>query len=174
VTDRNASNARARNLAIFAGCALVWFLLDRVTKAFFEAQGLHTVVVPDILGLVRFDVVHNYGAAWSLFEGSVVALGIFSIVICGLVIAFALYSAKTATALEMLSMALIVAGGLGNMVDRFTMGYVVDFITPLFIDFPTFNVADIGVTCGIALFAIIAVRDLVVTARNQQASKEGE
>ena len=46
----------------------------------------------------------------------------------------------------------MVAGGLGNALDRFTLGYVVDFIEPVFIDFPVFNVADIGVTCGFAIF----------------------
>ena len=48
--------------------------------------------------------------------------------------------------------ALIVAGGLGNALDRFTLGYVVDFVDTVFISFPTFNVADIGVTCGFVLF----------------------
>ena len=46
----------------------------------------------------------------------------------------------------------MVAGGIGNALDRFTLGYVVDFIEPVFIDFPVFNVADIGVTCGFVLF----------------------
>ena len=45
-----------------------------------------------------------------------------------------------------------VAGGIGNAIDRFVRGYVVDLIDPTFIDFPVFNVADIGVTIGIVLF----------------------
>ena len=58
-----------------------------------------------------------------------------------LAIAFALFCAGV-----------VVAGGLGNAIDRFALGYVVDFIEPVFIDFPVFNVADIGVTCGFVLF----------------------
>ncbi len=54
-------------------------------------------------------------------------------------------------------MALVVAGGLGNAIDRFTLGYVVDFIEPVFIDFPVFNVADIGVTCGFVLFVVAMI-----------------
>ena len=53
-----------------------------------------------------------------------------------------------------LGAALVVAGGLGNAFDRFALGYVVDFIEPVFIDFPVFNVADIGVTCGFVLFLV--------------------
>ncbi len=56
--------------------------------------------------------------------------------------------------LEIVGVALVVAGGLGNALDRFTLGYVVDFIEPTFIDFPVFNVADIGVTCGFVIFLI--------------------
>ena len=43
---------------------------------------------------------------------------------------------------------MIIAGGLGNLIDRLSKGYVVDFIKTLFIDFPIFNFADILVTCG--------------------------
>lgn len=51
-------------------------------------------------------------------------------------------------------MGLVAAGGIGNAIDRFALGYVVDFIQPLFIDFPVFNVADIGVTCGFVLLVL--------------------
>ena len=57
------------------------------------------------------------------------------------------------------------AGGLGNAVDRFTLGYVVDFIDPVFIDFPTFNIADIGVTCGFVIFFAA----LFLRARREEA-----
>ena len=46
------------------------------------------------------------------------------------------------------------SGGLGNAIDRFSQLYVVDFIDFTFIDFPVFNVADIGVTCGFVLLVI--------------------
>ena len=46
------------------------------------------------------------------------------------------------------------SGGLGNAFDRFAQGYVIDFIDFTFIDFPVFNIADIGVTCGFVLLVI--------------------
>ena len=52
------------------------------------------------------------------------------------------------------SVACVVGGGLGNMVDRLARGSVTDFIATAFIDFPVFNVADIAVTCGIAISLI--------------------
>ena len=58
------------------------------------------------------------------------------------------------TAGELIPLSFVFAGGLGNAVDRLTLGYVVDFINATFIDFPVFNVADIGVTLGIIALVI--------------------
>ena len=46
------------------------------------------------------------------------------------------------------------AGGIGNAIDRFAQGFVIDFIEFSFMDFPVFNVADIGVTCGFVILII--------------------
>lgn len=51
----------------------------------------------------------------------------------------------------------MVAGGIGNCIDRLTTGYVVDFIRFTFVDFPVFNVADICVTCGVILFLVAII-----------------
>ena len=59
-----------------------------------------------------------------------------------------------ATALETCALSLIAAGGIGNAIDRFVNGFVVDFIDLTFMDFPVFNIADIGVTCGFVLLVI--------------------
>ena len=56
---------------------------------------------------------------------------------------------------QLILIAIIAAGGIGNAIDRLVTGYVVDFICFDFIDFPVFNIADIGVTCGITILAAI-------------------
>ena len=55
------------------------------------------------------------------------------------------------TTFQLFSVAIVAAGGIGNAIDRFVTGYVVDFICFDFVNFPVFNIADIGVTCGILL-----------------------
>ena len=55
---------------------------------------------------------------------------------------------------EVVGLALVVGGGIGNAIDRFVLGYVVDFIDLTFMNFPVFNIADIGVTCGLVLFLV--------------------
>ena len=145
----------ARNLAIWVGCAFLWVLLDRATKVFFDGNfRVGQIAVPDIAGLVQLNLVHNKGVAWGAFAGNVPVIAIVTAVMCIAIAAFAVYWAKRSSVPEMIGLGLLFAGGIGNLYDRVVQGYVVDFITPLFIDFPTFNVADIGVTCGIALLAI--------------------
>ncbi|MEC4175871.1 signal peptidase II [Adlercreutzia sp. R21] len=143
---------RGRNLAIFAPLAVAWFALDMATKAYFNTFPVGAVAGGPFLGLLQFRLAHNTGAAWGMFGDSTFALGIMSLLVCAALLAYLLITARRASVLEVVGVALVFAGGLGNAVDRFTLGYVVDFIDTTFISFPTFNVADIGVTCGFVLF----------------------
>lgn len=145
-------NVRARNIALFAGLVVLWFALDMATKAYFNGFTVGEVVAGPFLGLVQFRLAHNTGAAWGMFDDSTFALGVMSTVVCVALTVYLFVVAKRATVLETVGLALIVAGGLGNALDRFTLGYVVDFIDTVFMSFPTFNVADIGVTCGFVIF----------------------
>ena len=67
-------------------------------------------------------------------------------------------------------MGMVVGGAIGNAVDRVVYGFVVDFIATEFIDFPVFNIADIGITCGVIiafagyLFFSPAAREVDATA----------
>lgn len=146
-----------------AATAVVFFLvaglmvaLDRATKEMFDTGNPGQVLVEDIAGLFEFRLVHNTGGAWGIFGGSPIPLGVFSVIVC-LVIVWYVFGARHArtTFLETVALALVLAGGLGNAVDRFSQGYVVDFINCKFMTFPVFNVADICVTCGIVLFLIV-------------------
>ena len=143
-----------RKLGAFAAVVAVWLALDVATKAYFNGFALGDVVGGPYLGLVQFRLVHNTGMAWGLFGDSTFALGVMSVVVCVVLTAFLLLNLRRASALEMAGLALVVAGGLGNAIDRFSLGYVVDFIETVFMDFPVFNVADIGVTCGFVIFIL--------------------
>ena len=143
---------RRRNLCVFAAVVLLWLAADIATKAVCNGYGLGEVIAGPFLGLVQFRLAHNTGAAWGMFGDSTFALGVMSLLVCAALTAYLVATAKRANLVEVIGIALVVAGGLGNALDRFTLGYVVDFIDTTFIEFPTFNVADIGVTCGFVLF----------------------
>lgn len=141
---------------VFAGLALVWLVFDRLSKMYFEnSYGIDQVSSLDYL-LFRFRLVHNTGAAWGMFGDSTFILGIVSVLVCvAIVVLFVCFEKifeHPASLVESAALGLVLAGGLGNAIDRFLNGYVVDFIDLTFIDFPVFNIADIGVTCGFAIF----------------------
>ena len=144
---------RARSAILFVLVAAAWFALDVATKGWVSGGWQEgDVVTGPILGLVRFHLVHNTGMAWGMFGDSTFALGVLSLAVCAAATAYLFAFSRRRGVLETTGIALVVAGGLGNALDRFTLGYVVDFIEPVFVDFPVFNVADIGVTCGFAIF----------------------
>ena len=147
-----AVSHRGRNAAIFVPIVALWLAFDIATKAFFNGFAPGTVVAGPFLGLIQFRVAHNTGAAWGMFDQSTLALGVMSLLVCAVLTIYLFTAGKRASVVEVVGLALIVAGGIGNAIDRFTLGYVVDFIDTVFIDFPTFNIADIGVTCGFVIF----------------------
>ena len=69
---------------------------------------------------------------------------------------------------------MIIAGGLGNLIDRLFRGFVVDYIEPLFIEFAIFNFADILVTCGCIALAIWMIYDVYRESKKEKGKKEGK
>lgn len=144
----------AANTASFFAIVLVWVLIDQFSKSRFVEMAPGGVLAGPFAGIFDIRLVHNTGGAWGIFAGNTTALGVFSLVVCAVLAAYFFWQRGEINALQTVGIALIVAGGVGNAIDRFTLGYVTDFIEFSFIDFPVFNIADIGVTCGFALLFI--------------------
>lgn len=106
--------------------------------------------------LVDIMYVQNRGAAFSLLSGKVSLLTVISIAFC---IAAVVYWIKKKPSHPVMraSITLMFSGALGNAVDRFVYGFVVDFIRVTFIDFPVFNIADIAITVGAALLIVYEI-----------------
>lgn len=102
-----------------------------------------------------FNLTHitNKGAAWSMMEGRTWFLvGFPLIVIVGGLIY--MYKKRSDSTLQLVSLALLIGGGIGNLIDRIRLGEVVDYILFVPIDFPIFNFADICVVFGVILLAV--------------------
>ena len=114
-------------------------------------------VQPLIPGLLQISYVQNTGAAFSSFEGQQWLFALIFVVFTGLIFYEYFKKPMGFTTFERWCIAAIYGGGLGNMIDRIRLGYVVDMIETTFIDFPVFNVADCFITCGcIALVVSLA------------------
>lgn len=95
--------------------------------------------------------VQNTGAAFSMFSGQRLFLILLPIIVIA-AIGIYIFVKKPQNKVLMLAFSLIISGGIGNLIDRIRLGYVVDFFDFRLINFPVFNVADIWVTSGAALF----------------------
>ena len=113
------------------------------------SQGGQLDLIPNIL---RITYTTNSGGAFSMFSDHTLVLSIVSAVVCIALIVL-MITLKKASFIRM-SLSFILGGAIGNLIDRFVMGYVVDMFEPLFINFAVFNVADIFITIGAILFVI--------------------
>ena len=138
-------------MALFAGVIVA---ADQISKLWvLEAIPLYTRV-PVIDGLFHLTYVQNTGAAFSSFEGQQWLFALIYIVFTLAVGYEFVKKSMPFTNFERWLIVCVYAGGLGNMIDRIRLGYVVDMIETTFMEFPVFNVADIFITCGcIALMA---------------------
>ena len=109
------------------------------------ALGQDLPFIPNVLGLTY---VQNTGAAFSSFEGMQWLFAvIFAVFTIGIVWEYRKQSLHLSD-FEWWCLVAIYGGGLGNMIDRIRLGYVVDMLETKFIRFPVFNVADCFITCG--------------------------
>ena len=131
--------------ALFTAAILI---ADQVTKYLTVANiGLYERI-PFLPGLLNLTYVRNTGAAFSSFEGMQWLFAVIFIIFTGLILWEYFKKPMPFTYFERFCIASIYAGGLGNMIDRVRLGYVVDMIETKFMDFPVFNVADCFITCG--------------------------
>ena len=101
-----------------------------------------------IKGIVSILYVRNTGAAWGMFEGKMIFFYLITAVAVGTLL-YLMFKEKGKSKLLLTAYALILAGAVGNFIDRIRLGYVVDMFKFEFIDFPIFNVADICLTIGV-------------------------
>jgi len=137
--------------ALSALLSLALLALDQWVKHYVSSVIPLGQARPLLPGLVELETVHNYGAAWSSFSGQRWLLVIATSCIV-LAILTMMVRQVIRHPLGVLAGCLIVSGGLGNILDRVRLGYVVDmFHLQFFPSYPVFNVADICVVCGCVL-----------------------
>lgn len=110
--------------------------------------------VPLLPGVLRLTHVRNTGAAFSMLEGQQWLFALLFVLLTGALLWEYRKKSLPFTAFERWCVAAVYAGGLGNMIDRVRLGYVVDMIETEFIRFPVFNVADCFITCGCILLIV--------------------
>lgn len=134
--------------------AAVLFVCDQLAKlwAIKVLAPINTMQI--ISGFLSFTYVENRGAAFGIFQGQRTLLVLLVVAIIGGA-CWLLFTNRIKEKLERLCITMIIAGGLGNLVDRIRLGYVVDFIDiNQWFSYPMFNLADCFVVVGACLLVI--------------------
>ena len=131
---------------------IILIIADQGLKFWISANiklGTSQVILPNVLALTN---VRNDGAAWSVLSGQQWFFTVITIVALGMM-GYFFWKLRNDN-LYMSAISLLIAGTLGNFIDRIRLGYVVDMFETLFMNFPIFNVADIYVTTATAALLV--------------------
>jgi len=163
---------RPFSVALFVGILAVFLIADRFTKDLAVEHLGDGKVIPFIPKILDFSITYNRGAAFGIFQGATLLLGIIAFTVSIALLLYLLVTSEQPLVL-VIAMGLIAAGALGNAIDRVRTGEVIDFIHTLFVTFPTFNVADSCVTIGVVIFLIYLIVGMIVSGKTSPQVEEG-
>lgn len=150
---------------------LAIIILDRIVKMWVTSSFSVLETLPVIEDIFHLTYVRNTGAAFSFLQEHTWILIVLTILFCFALLYFIFF--KKMSKWERLTLAMVTAGGLGNLYDRIAYGYVIDMFDARVINFAVFNVADIFITCGgIAFIIVYLINDMKRTKELKNASTD--
>lgn len=156
-------------LSIIGGSILV----DQTVKIIISSTMDVGETIPVIKDIFHFTYIHNEGAAFGMLSEH---RWVFMIISSVAIVAMCVYLFKFCKErmLTRIGVALVIGGGIGNMIDRISLGYVVDMIDCRFIDFYIFNVADSCVCVGAGIVFLGVLLDTIKEIKENKAKKLAE
>jgi len=159
---------------IWIAIILLTILLDQLTKYLTVLYLQPIDTLPIIKDVLHLTYVENPGAAFGMMKDARwLFMTVSTVAIIGLLVY--LFVKKSHNKLENTALCFIIGGGIGNMIDRITLEYVVDMIDFRLINFAVFNVADSFVCVGAGMLMLYLIMEAVKEAKAQKAALvEGE
>lgn len=158
---------------MYAGIILVGIVLDQLTKMLSVKYLAPVDTVPIIDGVIHLTYAENPGAAFGMLSDAPWLFNTFSIVTV-IAIVFYLFLGHADSKLYAVALSMIASGGIGNLIDRLSLGYVVDFIDFRLINFAIFNGADSFVCVGAGILILALVLDIIKESRQEKERKANE
>lgn len=131
--------------------------LDQFTKFIIVKNLLLNQSIPVIKGIFHISLVHNRGAAFGVLKNQVPVLILTAVLAIALIYVTIKKNKDKGKYLEKIALSLVLAGALGNLIDRICFGYVIDFLD--FRIWPVFNVADSAITIGAIILGWTILRE---------------
>lgn len=178
--DFNFEKRRIKSFAVSMLLTTLLIVIDQLTKAIATDKLKGKPPVPVIEGVFQFRYLTNPGAAFGSLENSRWVFMTFSTVAIIVMLGYLFYASfvNEQTKLYTLSVSTILAGGIGNMIDRtfygdkLFHGEVVDFLDFCLIDFAVFNFADSCVCVGAGLLILALVLDIIKESRGAKNKRK--
>ena len=161
---------KPRDYILYSSIIAIGIFLDQLTK-WLTVKFLSAVeTFPIIKNVIHLTYVKNRGAAFGMFKDQRwIFMTTSTVMIVGLLLY--LYLGFAENKLYEVSIAMIISGGIGNMIDRLYLKYVIDFIYFKLIDFAVFNGADSFVCVGAGLLVLALVKDIIKEAKEVKKQK---
>lgn len=146
--------------------------LDQLTKLGATVFLKKLDTVPLIDGVLHLTYVENRGAAFGMLKDAPWVFNTFSVIAIIFLIGF-VYLGHSESKLYTVSCLMIAGGGIGNMIDRVSVGFVVDFIDFRLIDFAVFNIADSFVCVGAGLLILALILEIIKETKQKNSESSG-
>jgi signal peptidase II len=146
---------------------VITVIFDQLTKYLI----IHNLNLNDMITIIPQGLylthVNNYGAAWGLFSDRLFFLIIFGLLAL-IIIYQSIINLPVISKVNLISYGLLAGGIIGNLIDRFRFGYVVDFINMYIIgySFPVFNISDMAIVFGV----IIIIYDILKKEKTNESN----
>jgi signal peptidase II len=152
ISIRNREKYPLVSVIVYFAIIVVLVAIDQGVKLLVVTR-FHNADLPLIGNFIRLYYTENTGAAFSTMQNMrllLILATVVMVVVCMILIVTNILEGRAGN----IALALISAGGLGNLIDRIFRGYVIDYIYPAFIRFAIFNIADCCVVVGAVLLCI--------------------
>ncbi len=169
--SRAVKKRRPMDYIFYVAMIVGGIALDQLTKALAVGHLKPLGSVPLINGVLHLTYVENTGAAFGMLKDAPWVFNTFS-VIAITALSLYLFLGHATGRLYEISIAMIISGGIGNMIDRIVLKYVVDFIDFRLINFAVFNGADSFVCVGAGLMVLALIREIIAESRAEKEKKE--
>ena len=142
------------------GISAALVIIDQVIKYLVNKN----ISLDEVISVIRFGStrifslthIRNSGAAWSIMSGKTWFLVSLPVIVCIAGIIY-MYKIRRESPTELISIAMMIAGGMGNLIDRIRLKEVIDYIKFEPVNFPVFNFADICIVIGAVIFCLSVV-----------------
>ena len=156
---------------IYTAIIGIGILLDQITKILASSFLKPIYDVPLIRDVFHLTYTENRGAAFGMLSEDRWVFMTFSSVMIIAMCDYLFFPKKNARPLFGIAMAIVISGGIGNMIDRVASGFVVDFFYFKLINFAIFNVADVFVCVGAGLMVLDVILEIIEESKKEKAKK---